>query len=56
MYTNLKVNDFGGFASVFYWSSSVDSSYKAWSQAFVGGYQGSRDKDYTYYVRAVRAF
>jgi hypothetical protein len=46
----------GGFASNFYWSSSQSSSYFAWFQYFDDGSQGDLNKNYTYRVRAVRAF
>ncbi|MEX0981773.1 MAG: DUF1566 domain-containing protein [Bacteroidales bacterium] len=46
----------GGFASAFYWSSSEYSSYDAWEQSFDDGGQVGSSKDYTYRVRAVRAF
>lgn len=40
----------------FYWSSSEDSSYDAWYFSFDSGYPSNSNKDYTAYVRAVRAF
>ena len=43
------------FANDYYWSSSEDDSYSAWSQSFSSGYQSYLDKDYTLPVRAVRA-
>ncbi len=50
----------GGFASAYYWSSIEYYSTEAWYQYFgndsSGGYQGLSTKDYTFYVRAVRAF
>lgn len=56
MYKNLKLNGFGGFAAAYYWSSSEYSSTNAWSQYFSNGYQYTNIKNYTVYVRAVRAF
>ena len=42
--------------SNYYWSSTeVDGDY-AWSQSFTSGVQYSLIKNYTFYVRAVRAF
>jgi len=42
--------------SYYYWSSSEDVDYAAWVQDFNDGFQGSSSKDYTGYVRPVRAF
>jgi hypothetical protein len=56
MYENLKVFGVGGFAVTFYWSSSEDSAFSAWAQYFGNGGQKYDSKDYTYRVRAVRAF
>ena len=56
MYTNLKQNGFGSFASGWYWSSTERGSNYAWLQYFTNDYQNFTNKDYTYYVRAVRAF
>ena len=50
-------NDIGGFSDDCYWSSAEgDSSSFAWCQSFDDGYQLDDDKNYTYYVRAVRTF
>ncbi|MCL2511194.1 MAG: Ig-like domain-containing protein [Bacteroidales bacterium] len=50
----------GGFATGsydYYWSSSESSNINAWSQNFTTGNQYSgNNKNYTYRVRAVRAF
>ena len=46
----------GGFANVFYWSSSEESTSNSWAQEFLGGIQNNRPKNYSYNVRAVRAF
>ena len=47
----------GGFNNMgYYWSSSEFASLFAWYQDFYDGYQGYNIKDYTFYVRAVRAF
>ena len=46
----------GDFLSTDYWSSSEFSASNAWYQGFFFGYQGSYTKDYTNYVRPVRAF
>jgi hypothetical protein len=57
MYTNLRQAGVGGFANVFYWSSTEYDSSSAWSHYFLYGTQY-----YGYYkssrlrVRAVRAF
>ncbi len=46
-----------GFAYGYYWSSTTHAynSYTAWYVHFYGGYQASRDKYHSYYVRCVRA-
>jgi hypothetical protein len=46
----------GGFADNFYWSSTEGGANYAWIQGFDGGAQGDVNKDFTYYVRAIRAF
>ena len=46
----------GGFASAYYWSSTEDNTTNAWGQGFDDGTRATTNKDYTYYVRAVRAF
>ena len=56
MYTNLRQQGVGGFASDGYWSSSeIDANY-AWYQSFNYGDQGFDYKPNTNYVRPVRAF
>ncbi|MEA2097255.1 MAG: DUF1566 domain-containing protein [Candidatus Cloacimonadota bacterium] len=49
-------NGGNGFASDIYWSSTEDSSYSSWLQSLNNSGQGIYGKDYTFYVRAVRAF
>jgi len=52
----LKTDLVGGFANVYYWSSTeVDFKY-AWLQNFNLGDQLAINKSSTYYVRAIRAF
>jgi hypothetical protein len=47
----------GGFAAAYYWSSSESNNATAWFQFFYNGNQDNYGfKDFTYYVRAVRAF
>ena len=46
----------GGFAAVFYWSSSEVNASSAWGQSFGLGGQNYFSKYATYYVRPVRAF
>lgn len=47
----------GGFTDYFYWSSTEDAAYDAWSQFFTNGRQSAaHGKDDTLRVRAVRAF
>jgi len=47
--------EIGGFANVFYWSSTEVGYNLAWKQNFLDGYQLNFSKNYYYYVRAVRA-
>jgi hypothetical protein len=56
MYQNLQVSGLGNFSSSNYWSSSEFDSYGAWRFSFANGHPNVYDKDYGYYVRAVRAF
>ena len=56
MYKNLKQKDLGGFGDRWYWSSSHYYSNYAWLQFFSGGNQLGTGKNFTYSVRAVRAF
>jgi hypothetical protein len=46
----------GGFADIYYWSSTEVVSHSAWYQNFYDGSQGTNYKNYTYAVRAIRAF
>ena len=46
----------GGFASSPYWSSTEYVNSIAWGQNFVNGGQTNFNKNYTHYVRAIRAF
>ena len=48
--------EIGGFANNFYWSSTELVNYSAWVQNFYLGDQLNFIKNYTFYVRAVRAF
>ena len=50
------VNNVGNFSSDYYWSSSEYDGNTAWYSLFTCGCQDYGDKDYTYYVRPVRAF
>ena len=56
MYTNLRQQGVGGFASDSYWSSSEVDADVAYFQAFNYGYQFADYKPTTFYVRPVRAF
>jgi hypothetical protein len=49
-------DEIGGFAAAYYWSSSESIISYAWGQYFLNGNQYTNYKDYSYYVRAVRAF
>lgn len=46
----------GGFASDSYWSSTEDSSIRAWLQSFSNGTQSRGTRGSTFRVRCVRAF
>ncbi len=46
----------GGFNVGYYWSSTEIGNSTAWMQSFDGGLQYSSYKNFTNYVRAVRAF
>lgn len=50
------VNGGSGFASAYYWSSTEYDNGIAWSQYFYVDTQYPTNKNYTGYVRAVRAF
>ena len=52
----MKVLGFGGFADDYYWSSTEFDYFFTWFQYFGDGDQGYNVKNFTFYVRAVRAF
>jgi hypothetical protein len=54
LYTNRAV--IGGFVNYQYWSSSEISFDSAWAFAFTAGFTDNEPKNYSYLVRAVRAF
>ena len=54
--SNIFKNRIEGFGVGVYWSSSEYSSDNAWNFGFYYGDAYYGDKDYTYFVRAVRAF
>ena len=56
IYMNSFIFAVGGFASAYYWSSTEYNNGSAWNQLFDNGYQYLYNKNYTYYVRAIRAF
>ena len=56
MYTNLRQQGVGGFASATYWSSSEFDALVAWYQTFYNGDQNGNGKAGANYVRPVRAF
>ena len=45
----------GGFATGYYWSSTENDNFNAWVQGFNSGTQFVNVKNFTYYVRAIRA-
>jgi hypothetical protein len=60
MYDNLKMSGKGSFdtgpLTAYYWSSSEDSSSKAWYILFADGVASTNDKDLVSRVRAARRF
>jgi hypothetical protein len=52
MYENKDV--VGGFANSYYWSSTESGNYYAWSFAFLNGAANDTNKNFTFYVRAVK--
>ncbi len=56
MYVNLRLQKFGGLFGYFYWSSSEYIILYAWGQHFDKNISNYYNKNYTYQVRAVRAF
>jgi hypothetical protein len=51
----LNKKSVGCFVADYYWSSSMSDTNFAWVQHFATGSQFNNDKNFTYYVRAVRA-
>ena len=56
MYTNLHKQKLGNFDCHYYWSSSEYNFSYVWIQYFCNGNQCNDYKNYTYHVRAIRAF
>jgi len=54
--TTAASNSGSNFVVNYYWSSTEIDTNDAWSQDFYNGNQGNLYKDYSYIVRAVRAF
>ena len=52
----LGLGNVGNFANNSYWSSMEFDVNNAWGQFFNGGLQDGLGKNFTNYVRAVRAF
>ncbi len=52
----LGLGNVGYFANNDYWSSTDYDNFYAWAQYFGNGGQANATKNFTYYVRAVRAF
>jgi hypothetical protein len=46
----------GGFASTYYWSSTESDTIYSWGQDFTNGAQNGNSKNFSSYVRAIRAF
>jgi len=56
IYYNLRIQNLGGFSNTDYWSSTENNSTTAVYYNFNYGYSSTTNKDYSHYVRAVRAF
>ena len=56
MYKNVGSKIRAGASDDWHWSSSLDYNDDAWIQSFSDGHQLSTSRDFTYCVRAVRAF
>ncbi len=59
LFINLRMNNLGDFNGNYYWSSSEDTSDKAWYRYFYLPYEsvGTGNKSYSgIYVRAIRKF
>ena len=56
MQKNLNFDGLGVFSGNLYWSSSESGATIAWSQFFNGGYHTRNYKDFSGFVRPVRAF
>ncbi len=54
LYQNM--DKIGGCAKYSYWSSTENGNYRAWFQSFYDGSQDYYGKNYSNYVRAIRAF
>lgn len=52
--TNFKTTGTEDFALDYYWSSTENSTEKAWTQYFANGYQYASSKDNSQRVRAIR--
>ena len=52
----LGLGNVGGFANIYYWSSTEADTSNAWKQGFNNGGRGNGNKGSTDYVRAIRAF
>jgi hypothetical protein len=56
MYQNLKIFNLGDFANNWYWSSTESQIHFAWAQNFSDASTYLQAKNFTYPVRAIRAF
>ncbi len=54
--TTASANGGSDFSTNVYWSSTEYGNSNSWLQVFLNGAQGPNNKNYTYNVRAVRAF
>ena len=56
MYSILKLNNYGNFSNMTYWSSTENSSSDAWYISFNTGSPNTGNKSYSSFVRAIRSF
>jgi len=56
MYSVLKLNNYGNFSNMTYWSSTENSTSDAWYISFNNGSPNTGSKSNSSYVRAIRSF
>ena len=56
MYRNLKLHNIGNLMNTYYWSSSEETNYHAWTQSFTSGTQENNGRYLSSRIRPIRAF